>query len=99
MLQTLDQTDANQHINSLVYVRVFVDAAQRRLASGGHPLRVRTSALDIAYRKPCFAGDRVRVHVRLFAEAATPGAIGAAGYITAAGDDKPRCYVRVLFTP
>jgi hypothetical protein len=92
---TLDQTDANQHVNSLVYMRVFLDAVQRRLATAGQPLVVRSRALDIAYRKPCFAGDRVRAYLRLFDHA---GTIGAAGHI--AGDDgKPRCYVRVLLGP
>jgi len=90
---TLDQTDANQHVNSLVYIRSFLDAAQRRLAATGQPLKLRSRAVDIAYRKPCFAGDRVRAHLRLFDLA---GAVGAAGSFV--GDDgKPRCYVRVLF--
>jgi len=88
---TLDQTDTNQHVNSLVYIRVFLDAAQRRLPE----LRVRSRALDIAYRKPSFAGDRVRAHVRLFERA---GTIGAAGHI-AGSDGKPRCYVRAIFAP
>lgn len=91
---TLDQTDSNQHVNSLVYVRVFLDAAQRRLAAGGHPLVVLSREVDIAYRKPCFAGDRVRAHLRLFA---AEGALGAAGFIAAPGEEgRPRCYVRVL---
>ena len=90
---TLDQTDANQHVNSLVYIRCFLDATQRRLAATGQPLALRSRAVDIAYRKPCFAGDRVRAHLRLFDLA---GAVGAAGSFV--GDDgKPRCYVRVLF--
>lgn len=91
---TVDHTDANQHVNSLVYVRTFLDAAQRRLAVTGRSLQVRTRAVDIAYRKPCFAGDHVRVRVRLFALGAE---VGAAGMIVGA-DDKPRCYVRALFT-
>jgi hypothetical protein len=92
---TLDQTDSNQHVNSLVYIRMFLEAAQRRLAAGGHPLKLRSRSVDIAYRKPCFIGDRVRAHVRLFEHA---GTLGAAGFIAAPGDDdKPRCYVRVLF--
>ena len=88
---TLDQTDANQHVNSLVYIRVFLDAAQRRLPD----LRVRSRAIDIAYRKPSFAGDRVRSHVRLFDH---QGLVGAAGHI-AGSDGKPRCYVRAIFGP
>lgn len=91
---TLDQTDSNQHVNSLVYVRVFVDAVQRRVAQLGRSLRVRSRAVDIAYRKPCFAGDRVRVQLRMFDLA---GQLGAAGLV--AGDDgKARSYVRVLLS-
>ena len=89
----LDQTDANQHVNSLVYIRIFLDAAQRRLASRGHAPNVRSRAVDIAYRKPSFAGDRVRTHVRLFEH---DGQLGAAGHVEGA-DGKPRCYARVLF--
>ncbi len=88
----LDQTDANQHVNSLVYVRVFLDAVQRRVASVNRSLKVRSQAIDIAYRKPCFAGDCVRTHLRLFEH---EGRLGAAGHISGA-DDKPRCYVRVV---
>jgi hypothetical protein len=90
---SLDQTDSNQHVNSLVYIRVFLDAAQRRLAAGGHPLEVRSRAVDIAYRKPCFAGDRVRAQLRLFDG---PSGLGAAGVMTG-HDGKPRCHVRVIF--
>jgi hypothetical protein len=91
---TLDQTDSNQHVNSLVYVRVFLDAVGRRLAASGRPLAVLSRAVDIAYRKPCFAGDRVRAHVRLFD---ADGTLGAAGFIAGPGEEeKPRCYIRVL---
>jgi hypothetical protein len=92
---TLDQTDSNQHVNSLVYIRVFLDAVQRRLAAGGHRLAVLSREVDIAYRKPCFAGDRVRAHVRLFE---ADGALGAAGFIAGAGEAaRPRCYVRAVY--
>lgn len=92
---TLDQTDANQHVNSLVYVRMFLDAAQRRLASGEHPAQLRSKAFDVAYRKPSFAGERVRAHLRMFA---LGDLLGAAGFICAPGEEsKPRCYIRVLF--
>jgi hypothetical protein len=92
---TLDHTDSNQHVNSLAYVRIFLPAVFRRLAVHGRSLRVRSRAIDIAYRKPCFAGDRVRSHVRLFA---LDDRVGGAGMIS--GDDgKPRCYVRVELMP
>lgn len=92
---TLDQTDANQHVNSLVYIRVAIDAAQRRLAARGLPLVVRSSAVDVAYRKPSFAGDRVRAHLRVFDRGGAPGVAG----MIAGEDGKPRCYVRIQFTP
>jgi len=90
---TLDQTDSNQHVNSLVYIRIFHDALNRRLAAAGRPMRLRSHAVDIAYRKPCFAGDKVRASLRLFEHA---DGIGAAGLIAGVADGKPRCYVRVL---
>jgi hypothetical protein len=92
---SLDQTDANQHVNSLVYMRSFLDAAQRRIAASGRPLKLRSKAIDIAYRKPCFAGDRVYAELRLFSHG---DGVGAAGLI-AGEDGKPRCYVRVFFGP
>jgi hypothetical protein len=95
-LFTLDQTDANQHVNSLVYVRVFLAAVQRRLGTGGHPARLRSKAFDIAYRKPCFVGERVRAHIRMFA---IGDHIGGAGFLAAAGEDRPRCYIRALYGP
>ncbi|MEO8702945.1 MAG: hypothetical protein ABI867_23065 [Kofleriaceae bacterium] len=92
---TLDHSDSNQHVNSLVYVRVFLEALYRRLAAAGKPVIVTARAVDIAYRKPCFAGDRVRVQLRLFEHA---GVLGAAGFI-ATEDHKPRCYVRATVAP
>jgi hypothetical protein len=88
---TLDHTDSNQHVNSLTYIRIFLDAVNRRLAGAGHSGKLRSRAVDIAYRKPCFAGDRVRIQLRLFQHG---DELGAAGFV--AGDDgKTRCYVRV----
>lgn len=88
---TLDQTDSNQHVNSLVYIRMFLDAVNRRLAAAGRRGKLRSRAVDIAYRKPSFAGDRVMAQLRLYENS---DGLGAAGFI--AGDDgKPRVYVRV----
>jgi hypothetical protein len=88
---SLDQTDSNQHVNSLVYIRLFLEAVNRRLATAGHSLKLRANSVDVAYRKPSFAGDQVRAQLRLFEHAE---GFGAAGFI--AGDDgKPRVYVRV----
>ena len=92
---TLDQTDSNQHVNSLVYIGVFLEATQRRLAGADRNLRVRSREVDITYRKPCFAGDKVRVWTRLFTHG---DLVGAAGHVVGA-DDKVRCYVRTVFGP
>jgi hypothetical protein len=89
---TLDQSDSNQHVNSLVYIRVFLDAVNRRLAARGHVGKLRSTAVDIAYRKPCFPGDRVRCMLRLYELGA---GLGVAGYVAGTDDAKPRCYVRV----
>ena len=89
----LEHTDSNQHVNSLVYPRLFAEAALRRLAGLGESRAVLVRDLDIAYRKPSFAGDRVRVHQRMFR---IGGRFGAAGYLAADGESKPRVCARIL---
>ena len=65
----LVHTDSNMHVNSLVYIRLFEEAALRRFAELGE-LRKRASVLgrtmEIAYRKPCFAGQQMRVVQQAF---------------------------------
>src|SRR6185369_14676109 len=61
-----DHTDSNQHVNSLVYTRLFIEAALRRLWDHGHKGPLLARSAEIAYRKPCFAGERVKVAVRAF---------------------------------
>jgi hypothetical protein len=94
---TLDQTDANQHVNSQVYLRLFLDAFQRRLALAGFPAALRSTAIDIAYRKPSFVGDRIRAHLRVFTHG---DCVGGAGFFAGPGEEaRPRCYIRVVFGP
>lgn len=92
---SLDHTDSNQHVNSLVYIRVFLDSVWRRLATTPRGTKLRSRAVDIAYRKPCFAGDRVHSQLRMFESSEGTGAAGCLS------DERgtPRCYVRVLFGP
>ncbi|HEY1960698.1 MAG TPA: acyl-CoA thioesterase [Polyangiaceae bacterium] len=73
----LVHTDSNHHVNSLVYLRLFEEAALRRFASIGRGDRVLARKLEIAYRKPCFAGDRMRVHVHPIEHHAMLGAVCA----------------------
>jgi hypothetical protein len=62
----LMHTDSNMHVNSLVYVRLFEEAALRRFAELGRGVNVLGTTLDILYRKPCFAGQTMRVVQRAF---------------------------------
>jgi hypothetical protein len=73
----LAHTDSNQHVNSLVYLRLFEEAFLRRLSARGVRASVLLRWLEIGYRKPCFAGDRVRVRLSLWERGGEVGAVGA----------------------
>jgi hypothetical protein len=91
----LMHTDSNQHVNSLVYPRLFNESVLRRLQALGRSPKVLARRVEIAYRKPCFAGDRVRFRLRLY-EAGT--ALGAVGALFPDGDTaaKPYCFVHLV---
>ena len=83
-------TDSNQHVNSLVYPRLFEEAVVERAfdpearVPGAESLLVR--AIDIRYRKPFFAGDRASIALALEGAAAT-------GAFVPAGADRPSCTI------
>jgi hypothetical protein len=87
----LRHTDSNQHVNSLVYPQLFEEASLRR-------------SLEIAYRKPFFAGQRARVALATFE---TSDALGTCGGVFDADEiarvglaqAKPHAYVRMGFQP
>ncbi len=99
----LDHTDSNQHVNSLVHPRAFMEASLRRLAPQARSARalLRAAALEIAYRKPFFAGEVGRV------ELVASAAPDASGWLTAgvvrgvshegAIEARPRCALRAWF--
>ncbi len=99
----LDHTDGNQHVNSLVYPRLFAEAALRRLAAHGHSTAVLARRVEVAYRKPCFAGARARIVLRTFAIDGALGALGAfvpdppEDAASAAPDARAYCTLRTLF--
>lgn len=59
-------TDGNMHVNSLAYLRVLEEASLRRFVELGRGSRVLGRSIDIAYRKPCFAGQTMRVVAQAF---------------------------------
>jgi hypothetical protein len=94
----LGHTDSNQHVNSLVYPELFEQAALRRFAARGRSTLVLARNVDLSYRKPCFAGDRMRIRLRSFALGDGLGAVGA---FVPAGDAaaKPHAWARIGFRP
>lgn len=72
----VDHTDENQHVNSLVYPRLFEDAALKCLAQRGEDTRVRAVLLDATFRKPLFAGDRVALRMATFRVGEQRGVVG-----------------------
>lgn len=96
----LCHTDSNQHVNSIVYLRMFEEAALRRLSALG----VRgglARECEVGYRKPFFAGDQARIVLQAFT--LEGGRSGAVGVFLAenkrAPEDvaRPHCAVRMLF--
>lgn len=98
----LDHGDSNQHVNSLVYPRLFRDAALRHLARhhqgviGDDPLFVRLQ--DTAFRKPCFPGERVRVQLRAYRFGRGGGAVVARLVADPSDDPRGRAFGRVVLS-
>ncbi|NUO50957.1 MAG: hypothetical protein HOV80_19050 [Polyangiaceae bacterium] len=89
-------TDWNQHVNSLVYLRLFEEAALRRMKAHGHSGPLLARRAEIAYAKPSFAGDAVRVSVQAYEHEGKLGATGA--FVPEGGAaEKPTCFVHLGF--
>jgi hypothetical protein len=96
----LDHTDWNQHVNSLVYPRLVIEAAIRRFAALGRSSPPRLArAIEIAFRKPCFAGESARIAARAFAIGEHLGITAAVIVDGDAPGARPRCAARVVFDP
>jgi len=92
----LCHTDSNQHVNSMVYVRMFEEAALRRFANLGHSSVLLAKRVSIAYRKPFFAGERAEVVLQSFS---WRGQLGAVGHFVPEGkrEERPHTFVHILF--
>ncbi len=90
----LMHTDSNQHVNSLVYLRHFEEAALRRLAEHGvRGARIARRA-QLAYRKPAFAGDALRIELCAYEHHGRHGAVGS---FVPEGGGRPTCHVALAF--
>jgi hypothetical protein len=87
-------TDSNQHVNSLVYPQLFEEAALRRFAARGRKTAVLARRVEVAFRKPMFAGQTARIRLRAFASGER---LGAVGVIEEEGNADGNTYVRMLF--
>jgi hypothetical protein len=91
----LTHSDANHHVNSLVYPILFENAALRRFHALGQSTLLLADSLEIAYRKPCFAGEAYRIHLRAFTE---DGALGASGTFLPVAGGRPHCHIVMRFS-
>lgn len=100
----LEHTDSNQHVNSLVYPRMFEEASLRHFAELGRDTVLLARYSEMAYRKPCFAGQRVRIALRAFQAGDEIGAVGgliteeaASGPVDDLAATRPYCFARLVF--
>lgn len=71
-------TDSNQHVNSLVYPRLFEEAASRKMMQdasvpAAHELLAR--AVELRWRRPFFAGEQARIGARIMTAAEAASAV------------------------
>jgi hypothetical protein len=93
----LIHTDLNQHVNSLVYARMFEEAAVRRAAQHGHNRALFARKLSLCYRKPSFAGETMHCMLRAFE---LDGGFGVVGYLAPQGTppERANCSFQLQFS-
>jgi acyl-CoA thioesterase FadM len=101
----LVHTDSNMHVNSLAYLRLFEEAALRRFAELGRESSLLGRQIDIVYRKPCFAGQTMRVALQAFEH---EGRLGVSAALVEQGDGtaeqilargRPHTFAQMIFEP
>ncbi len=91
----LVHTDGNMHVNSLAYLRVFEEAALRRFVELGRGSKVLCRRIDIAYRKPCFAGQIMQVLQQPFEAGGKTGVVAVLAERSA--DARPHVFAQMAF--
>ena len=69
----------------------------RRLAAHGQSTVLLARRLEIAYRKPCFAGERVRFHLQAYVDGDRAGAIVVL-LPDGQGEARPYCFLHLTLT-
>ena len=95
----LVHTDSNQHVNSLVYPRIFEEAILRRLHALRRSTKLLSRSLRIGYRKPSFAGETAHVEVQLYAREDRIIALGALYGEGETDHARARVYVKIELRP
>lgn len=103
----LCHTDGNQHVNFLSYPRLVEEAALRRFAELGLGARRLARRAEVGYRKPCFAGDVMRIVMQAYRSAGELGVVaafvadeavrGTVEPTSFAAIGRPHCVARVTF--
>ncbi len=91
-------TDSNQHVNSLVYPRLFEEAVVRaacQRADIRDPSSLLARAVELRYRKPFFTGERAAIALQLEPTTSGPHRAVAVGAFSPAATkgSKPSCTV------
>jgi acyl-CoA thioesterase FadM len=90
-------TDSNQHVNSLVYPRLFEEAVVRALtdrAGVPDPGSLLARSIELRYRKPFFTGERAAIAIHAEPVSGGPRRGAAVGtFAPAAGAPKPSCTI------
>ncbi len=101
----LVHSDSNMHVNSLIYLRMFEEAALRRFVELGRGASWLAREVDIAYRKPCFAGQTIRVVQQAFEDSGRLGMIATLVHDPGGLSDealtgtRPHTFMRMMFEP
>ncbi len=90
----LQHTDSNQHVNSLVYPRLFEEAALGRFDEHGIEEQPLARNVAINFRRPFFAGQRCEMQIQAYSREAVQGCMG-----TFVGpENKVHCDVQMEFS-
>lgn len=93
----VDDTDGDRRVNVAAVVRTLRAAALRRLLQVGHPGPHALGELEIAFRRPIFAGGAARIALRAFGVGARVGVSADLGPLDPGA--RRVCHARLVFDP